>query len=230
MTEASYPRLALLLQLICFSAIYMAPSHAFSVQLRNRNGTTIEQNVQNLVDTLTANPDIAYGKSMMLGCYTAVDHGDHDPEHFHDYPLSSNISHFRDIRCVFQYGGPIAEEGRSLFLVENQWPLHWDRWRPPTEDVVYFFEILPFSWRQAVSYMGSERADRLLKADGHRGPYASVDLVKTMAHPDGAWCFLKVQMPDGGQRNYHVDVRTGRVEQTLYCQDWRPFKSSIQRA
>lgn len=56
------------------------------------------------------------------------------------------------------------------------------------------------------------------KADGHRGPYALVSLGKTTAHPDGAWCFLNVQIPDGGgQRTYFVDVRTGRVEETRYC-------------
>ena len=220
MMEASCPRLALLLQIICFSAIYMAPSHALLAELQNQNAIPIGQNVQNLVDTLTADPDIRYRKAMMATCYIAVDHGDHDPEHFHDFPLSSNIGDFRDIRCVFRYGGPMADERSSLFEVRNQWPLYWDQWLPPSEGFYYPFEVLTFSWRKAVSYMSAERANRLLKAHGHRGPYACVSLGKTRAHPDGAWCFLNVQIPNsegGGQRTYSVDVRTGRVEETRYC-------------
>ena len=220
MTEASYPRLALLLQFICIPAISLALSHALPVELQNPNDITIGQNVQNLVDTLTADPDISYRKSMMLTCYIAVDHGDHDPDHFHDYPLSSNIGDFRDIRCVFRYGGPLADERRSLFEVQNQWPLHWDQWQPPGEGFYFPSAVRPFSWRKAVRYMSAERANRLLKADEHRGPYALVSLGKTTAHPDGAWCFLNVQISDsegGGQRTYFVDVRTGRVEETRYC-------------
>lgn len=198
----------------------MASSHALPAAMQNQNATTIGQNVQNLVDTLTADLDIRYRKSTMLVCYIAVDHGDHDPEHFHDYPLSSNIGDFRDIGCVFRFGGPIADERRSFFQVRNRWPLHWDQWGPPSDGIYYPFKVLPFSWRKAVSHMSAERANRLLKAHGHRGPYALVSLGKTTAHPDGAWCFLNVQIPDGeggGQRTYFVDVRTGRVEETRYC-------------
>ena len=68
--------------------------------------------------------------------------------------------------------------------------------------------------------MGAERANRLLKAGGHRGPYALVSLGITTAQPDGVWCFLNVQIPDGeggGERTFIVDVRTGRVEETRYC-------------
>lgn len=226
MTEAFYPRLALLLQFICFPTVYMAPSHAPVAELQNQNAIPIGQNIQNLVDTLTADPDIRYGKSTMAICYIAVDHGDHDPDHFHDYPLSSNIGDFRDIVCVFRYGGPMAGsfnfyERRPFFQVRNKWPLYWDQWWPPSGSFYSPFEAPPFSWRKAVSYMSAERANRLLKAHGHQGPYARVSLGKTTAHPDGVWCFLNVQITDaegGGQRTYFVDVRTGRVEETLYCQ------------
>ena len=220
MTEASYPRLALLLQHICFLAISMAPSRALLVELQNQNAIPIGQNVQNLVNSLTADSDIRYSKSMMLTCYIAVDHGDYDPEHFHDYPLSSNIGDFRDIRCIFRYGGPLSEEKDSLFQVQNKWPLYWDQWEPPGHGFPYPYKILPFSWRKAVSYMSAERANRLLKAQGHLGPYELVSLANTTAHPYGGWCFLNVQIPDpegGGQRTYIVDVRTGRVEETRYC-------------
>ena len=221
MTEVSYPRLALLLQFICFFAIFMAPtSRALPAEMQNHNAITIGQNVQNLLNAFAADPDIRYSKSMMLTCYIAVDHGDHDPEHFHDYPLSSNIGDFRDIRCIFRYGGPIPDERNSLFEVQNKWPLYWDQWGPPSVGFFYPYKILPFSWRKAVSYMSAERANRLLKAQGHRGPYALVSLGNTTAHPYGGWCFLNVQIPDpdgGGQRTYIVDVRTGRVEETRYC-------------
>ena len=68
--------------------------------------------------------------------------------------------------------------------------------------------------------MSAEVADRMLKANGQEGPYALVSLGKNALHEDGAWCFLNVQVPDaegGGQRTYFVDVRTGRVEETRYC-------------
>ena len=198
----------------------MVSSHVLPAELQSQNDITIGRNVQNLVDTLTADPDIRYRKSMMVVCYIAVDHGDHDPDHFHEYPLSSNIGDFRDIRCMFRYGGPVADEKHSWFQVQNRWPLHWDQWEPPSGSFYYHWLNLSFSWRKAVRYMSAERANRLLKAHGHRGPYALVSLGKTTAHPDGAWCFLNVQIPDpdgGGQRTYFVDVRTGRVEETQYC-------------
>lgn len=224
MTGASYPRLALLLQLIYITAIYITQIHAFPAELelepQSSNDIPIGQNIQMLMDTLAADPDIRYRKSTVVVCYIAVDHGDHDPEHFHDYPLSSNIGDFRDIRCIFRYGGPMAEERESLFQVENRWPLHWDEWEPPGHGFYWPFEVRSFSWRRAVRYMSAERANRLLKARGHRGPYELVSLQITTAHPEGVWCFLNVQLTDaegGGQRTFIVDVRTGRVEETRYC-------------
>lgn len=217
MTGASSARLALLLQSICFPVNNMALSLALPAELQTQNDIPIGQNVQNLVDSLTADPDVRYSKSMMVACYIAVDHGDHDPGHFHDYPLSSNIGEFRDIRCVFRYGRPGVDGRDSLFWVQNQWPLHWDQWGPPSDDCLPTpFPVLPFSWRKAVSHMSAERANRLLKADGHRGPYALIVLRKTTAHPDGTWRFVNVQNPDaegGGQRTFNVDVRTGRVDE-----------------
>lgn len=220
MTKASYPRLALLLQLICFPAIYTALRHAPVTELHNQNAISIGQNIQNLLDTITADPDIRYRDSTMAVCYIAVDHGDHDPEQFHDYPLSNSIGDFRDIMCFLRYGGPIADPRYPFFQVRNQWPLYWDEWWPPSGPVYDPWGILTFSWREAVSYMSAERADRLLKAHGQHGPYACVSLGKNAAHPHGAWCFLNVQITDaqgGGQRTFWVDVRTGRVEQTRYC-------------
>ena len=73
--------------------------------------------------------------------------------------------------------------------------------------------------------MSAERADQLLKADGHKpeeqlvGRYDMVVLRKRTAN-DLAWCFVNVigNYPDGsGWHTYLVSVSTGRVEQTLYC-------------
>ena len=222
MTKAFYPRLALLLQFFCFPAIFIVTSNALPAGMQKRNVTTIGQNIRNLVDILTADPDIVYHDSMMIACYVAVDYGDHDPDHFHEWPLSSNISEFRDIRCIFRNGGPIADLRRSYFQVPNKWPLHWDQWGSPGDTFYYPFEVLPFSGRTALSYIGAERADILLKAQGHRGPYALVSLEKVPGHPNATWLFRKVQIPDGeggGERTYFVDVRTGRVGEYSFYSD-----------
>ena len=229
MTGASHPHLSLLLQFFCLFAIPLVSSHVLRAKamnsasqpsLQTQNNTTIGENVQNLVDILTADPDIRYQKSRMLGCYIAVDMGDHDPEQFHEFPLSSNIADFRDIRCFFRYGGPLAEERLNKFWVNNQWPLHWDRWSPPIHNSHYDDKSRPFSWPAALRYMSAEWADTLLKAHGQLGPYQLVMLWKTKTHPELAWCFLNVQITDeqgGGQRSFFVYVRTGRVEETRYC-------------
>ena len=227
MTASSYLRPVLLLQFNSILAIYTTPTHTlpFQIPLHNTSALTIEQNVQNFVDRVTADPDIRYRESEVVVCYIAVDQGDHNPEHFHDYPLSSNLSEFREIRCIFQYGGPEAQTEDSLFQVENRWPQHWDEWDPPSPGFPFPYRVRPFSWRKAVRYMGAERADRLLKGAGHGGKYALVSMQKTVAHPDGGWCFLNVQITDaegGGQRTYVVDVRTGGVEERQYCAPYEP--------
>ena len=63
--------------------------------------------------------------------------------------------------------------------------------------------------------MSVERADKVLKAHGHHGPYEMVGIQKTPAYPDGEWRFFNVRVTDqegGGQRTFNVDVRTGRVD------------------
>ena len=72
------------------------------------------------------------------------------------------------------------------------------------------------------------KGECLLKAHGHQGPYALVSLGKTTAHPDGAWRFVNVQIPDqdgGGQRTYSVEVLTGRVEEESH---WRMVRPSMR--
>lgn len=219
---ASYLRLALLLPVICFPAVYTAPSHALpaglQLQLYTQHNMSIGQSVLNLVNKLAADPDIRYNESKMLSCYIVIDNC---REHTHDPWLSSHISKFRDITCTFRFGGPMADQRDSLFQVQNQYPLHWDQWLPPSEGFHFPYDVLPFSPRKAVGYMSAERADRLLKAQGWTGPYDQVSLGvgKTTAHSDGAWCFTNVQIPDGplGQSTFLVDVRTARVEESQNC-------------
>lgn len=73
--------------------------------------------------------------------------------------------------------------------------------------------------------MSVERADQLLKADGHEpeeqlvGRYDMVVLRKRTAN-DLAWCFENVigDYPDtSAQHTYLVFASTGRVEQTPHC-------------
>lgn len=74
--------------------------------------------------------------------------------------------------------------------------------------------------------MSAERADQLLKADGHEpeeqsniGRYDMVTLRKRTAN-DLAWCFKNVMgdYPDtSGQHTYLVIVSTGKVEQIGHC-------------
>lgn len=73
--------------------------------------------------------------------------------------------------------------------------------------------------------MNVEKADQLLKADGHEpreqlvGRYDMVTLRKRTAN-DLAWCFQNVigEYPDGsGQHTFLVNVHTGSVEQTVHC-------------
>ena len=217
---SSYLRLALLLPFICFPAIYTAPSYTLPVGLQlphyNQHNMSIGQSVLNLLDKLAATPDIRYNESQMLTCYNLIDNC---REETHDRWISSNIHEFRDITCTFHFGGPMADERDSLFQVQNKYPLHWDQCLAPSDGFHFPYDAHPFSWRKAVGYMSAERADRLLKAQGWRGPYDQVSLGKTTAHSDGAWCFHNVQIPHGplGQSIFLVDVRTAQVEESRGC-------------
>lgn len=219
MTGAFYPCLALFLQFTCLPAMHITTNNALPAisQYRNAtNATTIGQSLQNLMDMLSAESDIFYRNSEMVECSIAVDHGDHDPEEFHEYPWSSNISEFRDMRCAFRDGGPVLDARLALFALENRWPLHWDQWKPPGSNFTNYYEVFPFSGREALSYMSAERADRLLKAYGHSGRYQVVTLGKITAQGNESWRFTNVLVPDsegGGQRTFVIDVRTGHISQ-----------------
>ncbi|KAM0795252.1 hypothetical protein BDR22DRAFT_826229 [Usnea florida] len=217
MFRAFYPYLALFLQFIYLPAIYITRSDALAAKLQYQNATnatTIGQSLDNLMDMLSAETDIFYRNSEMVECSIAVDHGDHDPEEFHERPWSSNISEFRDMRCAFRNGGPVLDARLALFALENRWPLHWDQWKRPGPNFTNYYEVFPFSGRKALNYMSAERADRLLKAHGHTGCYQVVTLGKITAQGNESWRFTNVLVPDsegGGQRTFVVDVRTGQI-------------------
>ena len=242
MTGTFYPRLFLLSQFFSLFAIHLVSSRALpakpygrprrigprppSNSLSNPNALTITQNIQALVDTLTADPSFVYSHSEMVLCQLAVEfyeHGDGP----HDLYHSSRISDFHDIKCAFRFGGPIEDETRSFFLVGNKFPDHWDQWSLP----VPFGPVSPgdlplsFEWSEVQTHLSLERADQLLKAAGHQpaeqwiGQYDMVTLVRSTAN-DLAWCFANVigDYPDtSAQHNYIVYVSTGTVEQTPTC-------------
>ncbi|KAL8923010.1 MAG: hypothetical protein Q9208_004822 [Pyrenodesmia sp. 3 TL-2023] len=243
MTRTSYPRWALLLHFLCSSANHLPSSHALPANrlpqsppslpslslIQNQNALTITQNIQALVNTLAADPSIEYSKSAMLQCDLAVEFYEHGDEP-HDLYHSSNISRFRDIRCIFRYGGVSEDERHSTFSVQNRFPHDWDQWALPLPYIptgrIFPGDIfLPFAWSEVATHMSVERADQLLKAAGHMpgegfvGSYDMVVLRKRTAN-DLAWCFEHVigDYPDGSaQHHYLVIVGTGRVEQTPLC-------------
>lgn len=238
MTETSRTRLTLLLHFLCTSVIRLVSSHAFpanpqsppslpSLSLQNQNFLSITQNIQNLVNILAADESFAYSHSTMLSCELAVEFYEHG-EGPHDLYHSSNISHFRDTKCVFRYGGEIIDERFSRFVVQNKFP-EWNQWALPAPYIVqkpeHLWDTLPFAWSEVETLMSVERADQLLKADGHEpaeqwiGQYDMVYLTKRTAH-DLGWCFVHVigDYPDtSASHNYLVLVHTGKVEQTIFC-------------
>ncbi|KAL8935353.1 MAG: hypothetical protein Q9216_005468, partial [Gyalolechia sp. 2 TL-2023] len=213
MPETSYyHRLALLLYFLGSSAISLVSSHALPANrppsppnrppsppnlpplaLPNQNNAlTITQNIQALVNFLAADPSIQYSQSQMYKCELVVlafEHGDepHDLEH------SSDINEFRDIQCVFRFGGFPDDEGHAQFLMQNKlYPdERWDLWALPAwynaPGHPYPSELWrPFNWTEEfASGVGIERADQLLKAAGHEpgeGYIGQYDMV-TLTQP-----------------------------------------------
>ncbi|KAL8883845.1 MAG: hypothetical protein Q9215_007978, partial [Flavoplaca cf. flavocitrina] len=89
-----------------------------------RDAAAIDRTVGNLVRALAIDADIRYREAVMLTAAFAVDRIE-DNIPVADRTFSSNISDFRDIVCIFRYGGPlpgILEEAE--FSVKNQFPLH----------------------------------------------------------------------------------------------------------
>ncbi|KAL8654194.1 MAG: hypothetical protein Q9226_003528 [Calogaya cf. arnoldii] len=183
---------------------------------------TIGQSIQNFIDTLKSDPSLQYSRAELLNCNLAVEFYEHGDES-HDLYSSSNVSHFRDIKCLFRYGGFPEDERHSMFVVRNKFPEHWDQWALPVGIVAKMQpDDIPFVWSEVE--MTAERADELLKADGHEpgeGWIGTYDYVVLQKREEGlAWCFENVigDYPDtSAQHTYAVFVGTGRVEQVLGC-------------
>lgn len=182
MTRASYPRITLSIHLLSLSLIHLALSHAHPANpqtltlaslprpslpkpVPEPDDITIEQSIQRLVDTLKSDPNFQYSGADLINCNLAIEFYEHG-ETPHDLYHSSNVSHFRDIKCALRYGGLPEDEQHSMFIMQNKFPEHWDQWAlpvriegtiPPDEN--------PFAWSEVT--MTVERADELLKADGH---------------------------------------------------------------
>lgn len=226
--EASYLQFALILLCLFLSSVHQASSHALPANppntpskpsFQNHNSITIDQNIGTLVRTLAKSPDIRYREASMVAVYLAVEHVE-DIEGVEDITFSSNIGDFRDMLCLFRYGGPQPlRPERSLFKVKNRWPVHWEQWAHPEPYHVYSENLAPFRWQDASRRMSVEWADVLLKSNGHRGRYGFVFLARTETEELSgplAWCFGAVETPEG-PRVFWVEVNTGQVLEVPFC-------------
>ncbi|KAL8898561.1 MAG: hypothetical protein Q9207_006637 [Kuettlingeria erythrocarpa] len=223
--EASHPRLALILLLICLLSIRPALSLPASPQVpavellpQLRDDAAIDRTVGNLLRALAGNPNIRYREAALLSVSFTVDRVEDTHLPTADRTLSSNIGDFRDIECLFRYGGlPPQGAGDILFTVKNQFPLHWDQWSPP-QYFPGFTIITPFNWDHVTQRMSIGMADALLKASGQRGRYAGV----TLAKPSGfqgplSWCFHGVKNWRGKQTDFRVDILSRKITRVDRC-------------
>ncbi|KAI4173819.1 MAG: hypothetical protein LQ346_008341 [Caloplaca aetnensis] len=225
--EAAHPRLALILLFLCLLSIHQASSHTLpaSPQVpavkplpQLGDAAAIDRTVGNLIRALAVNPNIRYREAALLGVGFAVDRieDEHLPDD--DRTYSSNIGDFRDIICLFRYGGPPPQHPDDTeFRVKNRFPLHWDQWSPPQYSPGISF-IVPFNWDHVTQRMSIGTADALLKASGQRGRYAGVTLTKlSVAHVPLSWCFHGVENWRGRRTDFRVNVLSRQVTQVERC-------------
>ncbi|KAL8929541.1 MAG: hypothetical protein Q9208_001210 [Pyrenodesmia sp. 3 TL-2023] len=226
--KASHSRLALILLFLCLLSIHQASSHALPANPQIPavrplpqlgDAAAIERTVDNLVRALAVDPDIRYREAVMITIAFAVDRIEDDiPEA--DRTFSSNISDFRDIVCIFRYGGPPPHSPNDAeFSVKNQFPLHWDQWFPPQPSPWRGFAS-PFSWDLMTRRMGIGMADALLKASGQTGRYVGVALKRldfAFMQIPVAWCFHRVETRRGERTNFRVDVLSRQVTRVDSC-------------
>ncbi|KAL8715877.1 MAG: hypothetical protein Q9220_000544 [cf. Caloplaca sp. 1 TL-2023] len=164
---------------------------------------SLSTNIENLVRTLNLRQERFFNQASLQAVYLAVNQGQQP---------SGRIAEFRHIYCTFAAGGNIPEGGVSGFAVENQFPLHWDRWQDPTvnEASPHFEEL---QWMDIQALMSIERADQLLKAAGHTGPYYEIVIVQYEHRPLG-YCFIMEHAP---MPDWLVAVETGEVFQVPAC-------------
>ncbi|KAL8854124.1 MAG: hypothetical protein Q9221_001046 [Calogaya cf. arnoldii] len=238
MRRASYSRTAFLLHILYLSLLHLASSHAHPANpqtpalarlpplslpkpVPEPDDITIGQSIQRVIDTLKSDPSMQYRDSSILSCNLAVEFYEHGESH--DLYSSSNVSYFRDIKCLFRYGGVPDDDQHSMFIIANKFPERWDQWALPIGIIAKMQPYdLPFAWSEVT--MTVERADELLKADGHEpgeGWIGTYDFVNLQKVEEGvAWCFQNVigEYPDtSAQHTYLVFVETGKVEQVLGC-------------
>ncbi|KAL8924244.1 MAG: hypothetical protein Q9172_002784 [Xanthocarpia lactea] len=226
--EVSHPRLALTLLFLGLLSIHQASSHAlpanpqvpavrFLPQLGDAAAAAIDRAVSNLIRSLAVNPNIRYREAALLGVGFAVDRIEQDLP-MADRTLSSNIGDFRDIVCLFRYGGtPPHDPDDTDFRVRNMFPLHWDQWAPPQYSPGISLNT-PFNWNLATQRMSIGTADALLKASGQRGRYIGVTLRKlNVGQVPLSWCFHGVETRRGKQKDFRVNVLSRQVIQVDQC-------------
>ncbi|KAL8860189.1 MAG: hypothetical protein Q9178_003453 [Gyalolechia marmorata] len=123
------------------------------------NTLTVEQNIINLVRSLTPHPSPGISQPKLVYIMLRVD----DNESLQP-TLSSNIAQFRKIHLIFRSGEhPSSPLG---FSIDNKWPSHWDQWNPTVpERVRRNGETLP--WGFMFRRMSVEWVDVVLKAAGY---------------------------------------------------------------
>ncbi|KAL8856951.1 MAG: hypothetical protein Q9178_006446 [Gyalolechia marmorata] len=222
MTKHTIGSEALVLLVLGLLSIHQASSHALAanpqvpaVRFLPQLGdaAAIDRAVGNLLRSLAVNPNILYREAALLGVGFAVDRIDQDLP-MADRTLSSNIGDFRDIVCLFRYGGPPPQ---TDFRVKDMFPLHWDQWGPPQYSPGISLNT-PFNWNHTTQRMSIGMADALLKASGRRGRYIGVTLRKlNVARVPLSWCFHGVEIRRGKQRDFRVNVLSRQVTQVDQC-------------
>ncbi|KAL8907502.1 MAG: hypothetical protein Q9207_001369 [Kuettlingeria erythrocarpa] len=228
MMVTSYLRFALLLAFLYLLSIHLASSHALPATRQNpesnpalqvQNAQAIERNIRRLMLDLTLNPDVRYSEAKLVHASFAVDHVDDEAYPFVDNTRSSNIADFRDIVCIFQYGGPAPLDPmhHEHFRMKNRWPFRWEQWLRTRDDAPPGLGS-PIDWDMVMAQMPIGRADALLKASGQRGPYARVSLLNLgMLWEPLVWCFYGVQVSPGVFTDFRIEVETDQVRQYDYC-------------
>ncbi len=226
MMVASHLRFALL-AFLCLLSYHHTSSQALPATSQNppsnpalqiQNSQAIERNIRRLILDLAFIPNVRYNQSKLILASFAIDHVE-DAAHPSPYRTrTNNIADFRDIVCIFQYGGgppppdPLNPPGQ--FRMKNRWPFFWEQWLPPRDGPRGRVAglPLPIDWDMVMARMPIGRADALLKASGHWGVYAQVGLFHLRAPGQPlAWCFYGVEVLPGVYGEFRVDVQTGQV-------------------
>lgn len=228
MSEKSSRRLLALL-LVGFYLFSLASSATPQTQpgspsLQVPNTRAVERIIQNLISSMNRSPDIHYREAklinvMLFTSFVDFAHPEIEP------PPSNNIQDFYSVGCLFRDENPQRAPTADLeFWVQNRWPSQWQRWSIAQDThVTSPTAYRSFSWSQAISQMPIGVADRLIKAQGHRGRYSWVALLDFRAPPyQLMWCFKDVEgpgyRPGDEKKDIAVVVGSGEIiEDPLVC-------------